>query len=206
MLCKLWKRDSGEWCILKYLVVGCNLLECLSGDESKLFFHVSLVYLGPWKRRFFHKMELYYCLQFWDRCCMLSCCSHWKANINIATAVLNAVTNLRSSILFKILGSQACYLPLKEHVLQFNFSNLQGVAKCTWQMDCYLQYWEQYCGKILIVFSAPLVHKVAKCLCTHFVCIFPLLYTGMRVALWGEKNPPWKIFLFCFILFNRCFL
>lgn len=92
---------------------------------------------------------------------MLSCCFHWKANINIAAAVLNAVTNLRYSVkyCFKILCSQACYLPPKERLLRFYFSDLQAVAKYTRQMDCYLQYCEEYCKKILVMFSAPLVSK-----------------------------------------------
>lgn len=69
---------------------------------------------------------------------MLSSCSHWKANINIATAVLNAVTNLRYSILEYLKSTvqdfmQPSMLPSieKKHLLQFYFSNVQGSANCT---------------------------------------------------------------------------
>lgn len=95
----VWKRDPGEHWVLKCLVSGCCLLEYFS-EESVGVFLVSLIYLGLWKQKLFYKKKPYYCVQFWERCCMLSCWCRWKTNINTATAVLNAVTNLWYSITY----------------------------------------------------------------------------------------------------------
>lgn len=139
-----------------------------------------------------YKMKLYSCVQFWDRCCMLSCCSHWKANVNIATAVLNAVTNLRCSVTYclRFYAAKHVIFHWKEHLLQVYFRTLQGVAKHIWQMDCYLQYCEEFCKKILIMFSVSLVRKKScgkKCPCILFVYFIAPLYACTYVYLWG---PP----------------
>lgn len=100
MLCECIKKRPWRMLSIKMCSFWLQFIRVFFWRVCQLFFQVSLVYLGPWKGKFFYKMKPYYCVQFWDRCCMLSRCSRWKANINIATAVLSAVTNLRYSITY----------------------------------------------------------------------------------------------------------
>lgn len=148
-------------------------------------------------------MKCHCCVQFWDRCSMLSCCSHWKANIDIVTAVLNAVTNLTYSITY-CLGFYAA-----KHVI-FHWKNVYYnfiLVICKGLLSVH-DKWIASCSSVKKIvrnswWSLLLLEyqrsPVKINLCILLVYFLPPLYTFMGRGTDGDNTQSEKHVYFVFL-------
>lgn len=169
----------------------------------KFFFQVSFVYLVAWKRRLFYKMKCHCCVQFWDRCCMLSCCSHWKANINIVTAVLNSVTNLTYSVKYCLRFYAAKHVIFHWNNVYYNFILVickgllsvrdKWIASCNNVKKMVRNSWQSL---LLLLYQRS---PVKINLCILLLYFLPPLYTCMERGTNGCNTQSEKHVYFVFL-------